>query len=804
MATAEKSVKKTQDSTADREAVLNDFRIALISRHASLMGRKEVFMGKAKFGIFGDGKELAQIAMARAFQKGDFRAGYYRDQTFMFALGELTVQQYFAQLYAHTNVDAEPASAGRLMNGHFATRSLNDDGSWKSLTDRYNSAADISPTAAQMPKLLGLAFASKLYRENKGLKGFKDFSINGNEVAWGTIGNASTSEGMFFESINAAGVLQVPMVTAIWDDGYGISVPQEYHTTKGSISEVLEGFQRNDEQKGFEIIRVKGWDYEALFNAFQKAGNIARSEHAPVLIHVQEMTQPQGHSTSGSHERYKSKERLDWEKEWDCIKQFREYILSRELASADELDKIDAEAKAQVKKEKEAAWNDFLGEIKEELKEAVSLIRDAAQTSNRKVVLEQLVQDLSKTINPIRKDVISTVRKALLNLRFDQSEAKNKLQTWYQQQQEKNFDRYSSHLYSQSEWSALKVAERLPEFSEDSSIVDGREVLQAFFDYKLENDPRFFAFGEDVGKIGDVNQAFAGLQAKYGDLRVSDTGIRECTIVGQGIGAALRGLRPLAEIQYLDYLLYGIQLLSDDLASLQYRTKGGQKAPLIVRTRGHRLEGVWHAGSPMGMILSALRGMLICVPRNMTQAAGMYNTLLQSDDPALVIECLNGYRLKEKMPENMGEYTVPMGKPEVLRSGKDITLVTYGSMCRIVLEAAEELSEMDIDVEVIDVQTLIPFDRFGVIGESVKKTNRVIFADEDVPGGASAYMLQQAIEEQQLFKFLDSEPQTLSAKAHRPAYSSDGDYFSKPSTEDVIEKVYLLMHEVNPKKFPKF
>jgi pyruvate/2-oxoglutarate/acetoin dehydrogenase E1 component/TPP-dependent pyruvate/acetoin dehydrogenase alpha subunit len=804
MATAEKSVKKTQDSTADREAVLNDFRIALISRHASLMGRKEVFMGKAKFGIFGDGKELAQIAMARAFQKGDFRAGYYRDQTFMFALGELTVQQYFAQLYAHTNVEAEPASAGRLMNGHFATRSLNDDGSWKSLTDRYNSAADISPTAAQMPKLLGLAFASKLYRENKGLKGFKDFSINGNEVAWGTIGNASTSEGMFFESINAAGVLQVPMVTAIWDDGYGISVPQEYHTTKGSISEVLEGFQRNDEQKGFEIIRVKGWDYEALFNAFQKAGNIARSEHAPVLIHVQEMTQPQGHSTSGSHERYKSKERLDWEKEWDCIKQFREYILSRELASADELDKIDAEAKAQVKKEKEAAWNDFLGEIKDELKEAVSLIRDAAQTSNRKVVLEQLVQDLSKTINPIRKDVISTVRKALLNLRFDQSEAKNKLQTWYQQQQEKNFDRYSSHLYSQSEWSALKVAERLPEFSEDSSIVDGREVLQAFFDYKLENDPRFFAFGEDVGKIGDVNQAFAGLQAKYGDLRVSDTGIRECTIVGQGIGAALRGLRPVAEIQYLDYLLYGIQMLSDDLASLQYRTKGGQKAPLIVRTRGHRLEGVWHAGSPMGMILSALRGMLICVPRDMTQAAGMYNTLLQSDDPALVIECLNGYRLKEKMPENMGEYTVSMGKPEVLRSGKDITLVTYGSMCRIVLEAAEELSEMDIDVEVIDVQTLIPFDRFGVIGESVKKTNRVIFADEDVPGGASAYMLQQAIEEQQLFKFLDSEPQTLSAKAHRPAYSSDGDYFSKPSTEDVIEKVYLLMHEVNPKKFPKF
>ncbi|TFV97304.1 transketolase [Algoriphagus kandeliae] len=803
MAIAEKSAKKVQDSQADREAVLNDFRIALLSRHASLMGRKEVFMGKAKFGIFGDGKELAQIAMARAFQKGDFRSGYYRDQTFMLALGELTVQQYFAQLYAHTNVEAEPASAGRLMNGHFATRSLNEDGSWKSLTDRYNSAADISPTAAQMPKLLGLAFASKLYRENKDLKQFKDFSINGNEVAWGTIGNASTSEGMFFESINAAGVLQVPMVTAIWDDGYGISVPQEFHTTKGSISEVLAGFQRTEDKPGFEIIKVKGWDYEGLFNAFAKAGELARTQHVPVIIHVQEMTQPQGHSTSGSHERYKSKERLDWEKEWDCIKKFREYILSRDLASADDLDRIEAEAKAQVKKEKEAAWSDFMGEIKEELSEAVALIREAAQQSNRKVVLEQLAQDLSKTINPIRKDVVSTVRKALFNLRFDQSEGKANLHSWYKKQQEKNFDRYSSHLYSESEWSALQVKEVAPNYSENTALVDGREVLQAFFDYKLGQDPRFFAFGEDVGKIGDVNQAFAGLQAKYGELRVSDTSIRECTIIGQGIGTALRGLRPIAEIQYLDYLLYGLQMLSDDLASLQYRTKGGQKAPLIVRTRGHRLEGVWHAGSPMGMILSTLRGMLVCVPRDMTQAAGMYNTLLQSDDPAIVIECLNGYRLKERLPENMGEYTVPMGKPEVLREGKDVTVVTYGSMCRIVTEAAEELSSMGIEVEVIDVQTLIPFDRFGVIGESVKKTNRVIFADEDVPGGASAYMLQQSIEGQQLFKHLDSEPQTLAAKAHRPAYSSDGDYFSKPSADDVVEKVYNMMHEVDPKKFPK-
>ena len=797
-----KSQEKENTSSLRSIDVLEDFRVAVRSRHASLMGRKEVFMGKAKFGIFGDGKELAQIAMAKAFQLGDFRSGYYRDQTFMMALGELTVQQYFAQLYAHTNVEADPASAGRLMNGHFATRSIHEDGSWKDLTKKYNSAADISPTAAQMPKLLGLAYASKLFRENPGLSELSQFSNNGNEVAWGTIGNASTSEGMFFESINAAGVLQVPMVISVWDDGFGISVPQEYHTTKGSISEILAGFQRTDSEKGFEILRVKGWDYEALVEAFQFAGRLARKEHVPVLIHVEELTQPQGHSTSGSHERYKSAERLQWEKDWDCIKKFREYILSNGIATEEELDKIDAEEKAAVKRQKEAAWADFSGEIKTELREAVSLLKELAESSSQKHALSQLAEDLAKTINPIRKDVISTVRKALMISKNDSLESKSKIKSWYEEQKKKNHDRYSSHLYSESEWSALKISEVPAKVDEKSPLVDGREILQAFFDHTLENDPRFFAFGEDVGKIGDVNQAFAGLQAKHGEWRVTDTGIRECTIVGQGIGTALRGLRPIAEIQYLDYLLYGLQMLSDDLASLQYRTKGGQKAPLIVRTRGHRLEGVWHAGSPMGMILSTLRGMIVCVPRDMTQAAGMYHTLLQSDEPAIVIECLNGYRLKERLPYNIGEYSVPMGKPEILKEGNDLTLVTYGSMCRIVMEAAHELEELGISVEVIDVQTLLPFDVHGVIGESIRKTNRVIFADEDVPGGATAFMLQQVLDHQDVFKYLDSEPQTLAAKAHRPAYSSDGDYFSKPSVEDVVEKVYWMMHEVDPKKYP--
>jgi pyruvate/2-oxoglutarate/acetoin dehydrogenase E1 component len=594
----------------------------------------------------------------------------------------------------------------------------------------------------------------------------------------------------------------VPMVVSIWDDGYGISVPNEFHTTKGSISEALMGFQRTESEKGIEILRVKGWDYEALIQAFRYAGQLARKQHVPVLIHVEELTQPQGHSTSGSHERYKSLERLQWEKDWDCISKFRDYIISSGIAKDEVLDQIENEVKIEVKRQKDAAWNQFSGEIKKEIQQVSALLKATAEKSSRKVVLLQMAEDLTKTINPIRKDGVSAVRKALLALRFDPEKVKAELNAWYEAQDSKNFDRYNSHLYSQSEWAVSRVKEVKPFYDDKSQLVDGREILQMFFDYTLENEPRFFAFGEDVGKIGDVNQAFAGLQAKYGEQRVSDTGIRECTIIGQGIGTALRGLRPVAEIQYLDYLLYGLQMLSDDVASLLYRTKGGQKVPLIVRTRGHRLEGVWHSGSPMGMILSSLRGMIVCVPRDMTQAAGMYRTLLDSDEPAIVIECLNGYRLKEKLPTNLGKYTVSLGKPEVLREGSDLTVVTYGAMCRIVMESAEELMDMGISVEVIDVQTLLPFDTYGIIGSSIQKTNRVIFADEDVPGGASAYMMQQVIEGQNVFRYLDSDPQTIAAKPHRPAYSSDGDYFSKPSADDVTEKVYRMMHESNPKKYP--
>ncbi|MCH7412558.1 thiamine pyrophosphate-dependent enzyme [Belliella sp. R4-6] len=794
--------KNRNPKALNKEQLLNDYRIIQESRQASLMGRKEVFMGKAKFGIFGDGKELAQLAMARYFKKGDFRSGYYRDQTFMFAIDQLTVKEYFAQLYAHTDVEADPASAGRLMNGHFATRSLNDNGTWKNLAEMKNSSADISPTAAQMPKLLGLAYASKLFKENKDLHELKEFSDKGNEVAWGTIGNASTSEGMFFETINAAGVLQVPMVVSVWDDGYGISVPNEYHTTKGSISEILKGLQRNDDQKGYEIFVVKGWDYEGLDRAFENAARIAREEHVPVMIHVIEMTQPQGHSTSGSHERYKSAERLEWEKNHDCILKYREFLIEKGVATPETLDKIDLEAKQYVKSEKEAAWKAFSESIKTELTEAVTLIKEVAENSSNKATILQVADELSKTMNPIRKDVVSSVRRALWLTRMDSEGIKSDLKSWYLNQQKLNEDRYNSHLYSQSDFSVEKIEALSASYDEEAPLVDGREILQACFDSILERDPRFFAFGEDVGKIGDVNQAFSGLQAKHGELRVTDTSIRECTIIGQGLGAALRGLRPMAEIQYLDYIYYALMTLADDVASLQYRTKGGQKAPLIVRTRGHRLEGVWHAGSPIGMLLHSLRGMLICVPRDMTQAAGMYNTLLEADEPALVIECLNGYRLKERMPNNIGEFKVPLGIPEILREGTDMTVVTYGSMCRILMEAALELETMGIDIEVIDVQTLLPFDTTGVIGKSIEKTNRVLFADEDVPGGASAFMMQQVIEDQKAYYKLDSEPATLAAKAHRPAYSSDGDYFSKPSVDDVVEKIYGMMHEVNPSKYP--
>ncbi len=793
---------KVKFSQARVKEILADYRLACESREASLLGRKEVFMGKAKFGIFGDGKEVAQLAMAKVFRNGDFRAGYYRDQTFMFAIGELTLLQYFAQLYAHTDVEADPASAGRLMNGHFATRMLDEKGELKNLSQIKNSSADISPTAGQMPRLLGMAYASKLFRNNPELHQFKNLSNEGNEIAFGTIGNASTSEGMFYEAINAAGVLQVPMLMSVWDDNYGISVPQEYHTTKGSISKVLEGFRRNEKENGFEIFNVKGWNYQSLINTYQQAEKICREEHVPVLVHVEEVTQPQGHSTSGSHERYKSKERLAWEIEHDCNHKMKQWILEDVLVVPEELEEIEKEAKQAARDAKEKAWKAFNNDIQNEFKEVLGILGRAAEQSNKKEEIEEIKNQLEKTINPIRSDNMRAAKKTLRFLREEETDSRTELQNWVDRILNESIDRYSSHLYSQSEQSALKVEEIKPVFSENSREVDGREVLNACFTAAFSRDARVFAFGEDVGKIGDVNQGFVGLQEKFGELRLTDTGIRECTIIGQGIGAALRGLRPIAEIQYLDYLLYALQILSDDLACLQYRTKGGQKAPLIIRTRGHRLEGVWHAGSPMGMILHSLRGIYILVPRNMTQAAGFYNTMLKSDDPAMIIECLNGYRLKEQIPDNVGEFTVPIGVPEILREGSDVTVVTYGSMCRVVMEAAGELEKFGITCEVIDVQTLLPFDINHSIVESIKKTNRVVFADEDVPGGASAFMMQKVLEDQRGYQYLDSTPVTITAKEHRPAYSSDGDYFSKPNTEEVFDKIYTMMREANPSGFP--
>lgn len=797
---ATKSINKRKVNVGD---VLRDYRLVFESREASLIGRKEVFMGKAKFGIFGDGKELAQIAMANVFQNGDFRSGYYRDQTFMFAIEGLTIQQYFAQLYAHTSIEAEPASGGRLMNGHFASRLLDENGNWKVQTEMKNSSADISPTAGQMPRLVGLAYASKLYRENKDLHGLTDFSIKGNEIAFGTIGNASTSEGHFYESINAAGVLQIPMVMSVWDDDYGISVPKEYHTTGGSISEFLAGMQRTKTKTGYEIIKAKGWDYLGLIDAFEKGAKIAREEHVPVLIHVQEMTQPQGHSTSGSHERYKPKERLEWEKEYDCLVQFRKFILENDLSNEEEIVAIEKEAKAKAKTARQEAWNGFINDIKNDQDKAVEILEALGNESAHGGTILQIVSELKNTLNSIRLDTFKVVKKVLRITRNEETSARASLVAWLENADKENYARYNSHVMSQSSDASIEVAKIEAEYSESSPLVDGREVLQACFDAAMSRDPRVFAIGEDVGKIGDVNQAFAGLQDKYGKLRVTDTGIRETTIIGQGIGAALRGLRPITEIQYLDYLLYALQTLSDDLATLQYRTAGGQKAPLIIRTRGHRLEGVWHSGSPIGMILNSIRGINVLVPRDMTQAAGFYNTMLKSDDPALIIECLNGYRLKERIPDNIGEFTVPLGQPEILREGSDVTVVTYGSMCRVILQAAQELEEVGISVEVIDVQTLLPFDVDHRIIESLKKTNRVVFADEDVPGGASAYMMQKVVEEQKGYFHLDSQPVTIAAQEHRPAYASDGDYFSKPNPETIFDKVYALMSETDPAKFPE-
>lgn len=784
-----------------REDVLRDYRLGWLSRQASLIGRREVLTGKAKFGIFGDGKEVAQLAMARAFRAGDVRSGYYRDQTFMFATGMSGVLEFFAQLYADMDVSRDPASGGRQMNAHFATRMLNPDGSWKDLTAAPQSSADSSPTASQMPRMLGLAYASKLYRQQPHVPA-DGFSRRGNEVVFGTIGDASTSEGIFWETINAAGVLQIPLLVSVWDDNYGISVPIQYQTTKGSISKLLSGFHSEGSLRGVDIYTVRGWDYEALVEIYRRVAEKVRGEHVPAVIHVQEVTQPQGHSTSGSHERYKSKERLEWEREYDCLNQMRKWILRGGMATEAELDEIEKWAKQEAAALKAQAWNNYAGEIKQELEAAGQHLDRLAMQSTKGQAIRELRAEMSRIAEPFRRDIYVTVRKALALTVNEPLPARKDILEWKRGYDALNEKRYSSHLHSQSAQSALNVPHVPARFSSNSEIVDGRQILQACFDHALGRDPRVLAFGEDVGYLGDVNQAFAGMQKKYGELRVTDTGIREATIIGQGIGLAMRGLRPIAEIQYLDYLLYGIQILSDDLATLHYRTSGGQKAPLIIRTRGHRLEGVWHSGSPMGMILHSLRGIYVLVPRNMTQAAGFYNTMLQSDDPALIIEVLNGYRLKEQMPDNIGEFTVPLGVPEVIREGRDVTVITYGPNCRLAEEAAEALETIGVSVEIIDVQSLLPFDRNHRIAESLMKTNKALFLDEDVPGGASAYMMQQVLEVQNGWRWLDSAPRTLTAKAHRPAYASDGDYFSKPSVEDILQTINEMMHEYEPSRYP--
>ncbi len=784
--------------------VLNDFRIANESRQASLLGRKEVLTGKAKFGIFGDGKELAQIAMAKQFKAGDFRAGYYRDQTFMFAIGESDIEKFFAQLYANPDIDAEPSSAGRSMNGHFSTRLLNEDGSWKELSRLKNSSSDISPTAGQMPRLVGLAWASKLFRNNEALHSLTNFSDKGNEVAFGTIGDASTSEGVFYEAINAAGVLQIPMAISVWDDGYGISVPAKYQTTKQNISEILKGFEQNEKGKGFLILRAKGWDYPGLCQMYAEGIKTCRDEHVPVLFHIREMTQPQGHSTSGSHERYKTEDRLTWEAEYDCIQKMREWMIQSAIATAEECDKIEAESKVKVKTAQKKAWTEFMNPIKSEIRELTAILEKFAVASPSSEEINQTKNELLTSLDPARKELLVATHKILLLTRHENSAQRDALLEWSNSYKTINSERYNSLLHSDTSESPLKITEIPIQYPEEAQWMDGREVLQANFDALFTKDARLVAFGEDLGKIGDVNQGFAGLQAKFGEIRITDTGIREATIAGQGIGLALRGLRPIAEIQYLDYVLYALQILSDDLATLSYRTKGGQKAPVIIRTRGHRLEGIWHSGSPMGMIIHALRGIHILVPRDMTRAAGFYNTLLAGDEPGLVVECLNGYRLKEQLPSNLGEFKLALGKPEILKSGTDLTIVTYGSCIRIVEEAIPQLEKTGISIELIDIQTLLPFDTGKMIVNSLQKTNKLLVLDEDVPGGASSFILQQILEEQNGFTFLDAAPKTLTAKAHRAAYGSDGDYFSKPNAEDVIESVYNMMNEYNPEKFPSY
>ena len=792
-----------------KNSVIEDYKLGRISREMSYLGRREVLTGKAKFGIFGDGKELPQLAMAKVFRNGDFRSGYYRDQTFAMAIGAVTVESFFAQLYADTNVEREPASAGRQMNGHYATRSLNEDGTWKNLMEQRNISSDISPTAGQMPRLLGLAQASKIYKSVK-FEGSEKFSNNGNEVAFGTIGDASTAEGHFWETLNAACALQVPMIVSIWDDGYGISVPTHNQRAKADIAEMLSGFQRKEgENQGCEIIQVKAWDYPSLLDAFARAEHFARTESVPVVVHVIEVTQPQGHSTSGSHERYKNEERLNWEGEFDGLNKFREWILNYSieiegknevLATEEELNTIDSEAKKFVKEGQKKAWENYQNSINE-IKNSVLPLIENLKSQNVEIVSE--IEKFNKIISVAKKDIFHLARKALILTRGTQSTERQNLQTKFDEIYKIEKDNYSSHLYSQSEWKATNVKEIAPIFSDSSEVVDGRVVVRNNFDKIFEKYPQALVFGEDAGNIGDVNQGLEGLQEKYGEIRIADTGIREATILGQGIGMAMRGLRPIAEIQYLDYILYCLQGMSDDLATVQYRTKGGQKAPVIIRTRGHRLEGIWHSGSPMAGIINLSKGILVLVPRNLTKAAGFYNTMLQSDEPCVIVECLNGYRLKEKQPENLGEFTVPVGKIEVTKEGSDVTLVTYGSTWRLVMDAAEELEKLGISAEVIDIQSLIPFDLSHEIAESVKKTNRLVVIDEDVEGGTTAFMLQQILEKQKAFRYLDADPLTICAENHRPPYASDGDYFSKPSVDDMVEKVYGMFTESNPSKYPK-
>jgi pyruvate/2-oxoglutarate/acetoin dehydrogenase E1 component/TPP-dependent pyruvate/acetoin dehydrogenase alpha subunit len=801
--------KSTNQKHFNKDEVLNDYYLAVLSREVSLLGRREVLTGKAKFGIFGDGKELAQIALAKTFRNGDWRSGYYRDQTFMMATGLFSAEDFFAQLYGQTDVELNPGNAGRSFNNHFGTRSLNPDGSWKDLTAIKNSSSDISPTAGQMPRLLGLAWASKLFRGNKYLHKFSTFSKKGDEVAFGTIGDASTSEGHFFETINAAAVLQVPLAMTVYDDGYGISVPREYQTGKGSISEFLSGLEKGKNDKtGILIYKVKGWDYSQLIETFEKGVALCRKEHVPVLFHVTELTQPQGHSTSGSHERYKSKERLQWEKDYDCNIKFREWILENGYAARKEIEDIERKAVEHSREAKNTAWQKFTDPIKVERDALIKIIDNRSCVCKREHIdkVGLITDELKKIPNPIRKDNMSSAKRILRHVCTDCSirkELQADLSKWISINNNAGYEMYSSHLYCETDRAAIKMKPIPAVYSDNSPMVNGREVLRDNWKIQFEKNPLLVVFGEDVGFIGGVNQTFEGLQEKFGEIRIADTGIRETTILGQGIGAALRGLRPVAEIQYFDYLLYALQTMSDDLATLRWRTKSGQMAPLIISTRGHRLEGVWHSGSPLSMVINSIRGIYVCVPRNMTQAAGMYNTLLHADDPALVIEPLNGYRLKEPLPDNIGEFRVPLGIPEILKEGYDVTLVTYGSCVRIAQEAVEQLAEFGISVELIDVQTLLPFDLPNLVLESVKKTNRIVFFDEDVPGGATAYMMQKVLEERDAFNHLDSQPRTITAKEHRPAYTTDGDYFSNPNAEDVFETIYDLMHEAKPKRFPK-